>query len=449
MWFLSGGDALLACLGFWWTFPLASRGVLFLLSRSLFGEDLHGLGLLRAISGFGWRGIFSMLLWYRLFPTRNFTMPIVLLEGLRGRAVSQRQLVLTRTRGASGGAAIMSLVFTGVVATTVLGVTKMLMKGPSPAGFEVDFSAPELLVFFAYFLAVSVVETLHVAIGFAIYLDGRSHVEGWDVELGLRTLAKRLEESAARRSSGVAAFGMGLLALVPVWTKSFTQDSTGDVGIDPRATLEYVLEADEFGGFEERLRIKPKWEWSKEPRSRSRVSGIPEEGTFLGRLGLILFYCIVGAAIGGIVYLVAKAIIERAERGKKIEDDDPANWGIVASALKGGAEALPSDLAGAALALYARGEVARAFGLVYSAGIVSLVEEHEVVVRPSDTESMCLRRAQRVLGFDRVEPFRTITWTWQRAAYARMVPSRDELEAVLSALDALRSSAQASAEVTA
>jgi hypothetical protein len=44
-----------------------------------------------------------------------------------------------------------------------------------------------------YLLVISIVEPFYVAAGFSLYLNRRTELEGWDIELGFRTLAARLE----------------------------------------------------------------------------------------------------------------------------------------------------------------------------------------------------------------------------------------------------------------
>jgi hypothetical protein len=44
-----------------------------------------------------------------------------------------------------------------------------------------------------YLLVISIVEPFYVAAGFTLYLNRRTELESWDIELGFRTLAARLE----------------------------------------------------------------------------------------------------------------------------------------------------------------------------------------------------------------------------------------------------------------
>jgi hypothetical protein len=74
-----------------------------------------------------------------------------------------------------------------------------------PQALELDLrgfvtgSAPEWfdyveLAFYA--AAIAIVEPFYVAAGFALYLNRRTLLEGWDLELAFRRLAARLGDAA-------------------------------------------------------------------------------------------------------------------------------------------------------------------------------------------------------------------------------------------------------------
>jgi uncharacterized membrane protein len=46
------------------------------------------------------------------------------------------------------------------------------------------------------FLIISIIEPLYVAAGFALYLNRRTHLEGWDIELIFRRIAAHLSTEA-------------------------------------------------------------------------------------------------------------------------------------------------------------------------------------------------------------------------------------------------------------
>ena len=53
------------------------------------------------------------------------------------------------------------------------------------------------LLVLAYFLAMSISEPIYVAAGFMLYLNRRTDLEAWDMEIALRQLAGRLARKVA------------------------------------------------------------------------------------------------------------------------------------------------------------------------------------------------------------------------------------------------------------
>ncbi|MEX1024575.1 MAG: hypothetical protein WD226_05810 [Planctomycetota bacterium] len=110
-------------------------------------------------------------------------------------------------------------------------------------------------------------------------------------------------------------------------------------------------------------------------------------------------------------------------------------------ALEGGEDSLPGDVAAAVRAKFAAGRPIEAAGLLYRASLVRLVETHRVPIDVADTESACLRRAQRQLAAPLADAFRSVTHLWQSGAYAALAVEHEQLEAAIGAYLHLEGSA--------
>ena len=75
----------LAALLLWWLKPLLDRIPLYVLSHALFGNVPTLRATLRALPRLLWRQWLPALTWLRLDPARSFHLPVLQLEGLRGR----------------------------------------------------------------------------------------------------------------------------------------------------------------------------------------------------------------------------------------------------------------------------------------------------------------------------------------------------------------------------
>jgi hypothetical protein len=186
----------------WWLKPLYDRVLLHVLSRAVFGETVGWRGVLRAIPGLLRRsGLFRALTWGRFSPQRSFKLPIWQLEGVTGQTRRRRLASL------KGNGAIRLIIVCGafemILLFGALGLALMMMPPelvPSRLESLSDFFAGDkapiwfnVIYSLCYLLAISAIEPFYVAAGFSLYLNQRTELEGWDIELGFRTLAARLE----------------------------------------------------------------------------------------------------------------------------------------------------------------------------------------------------------------------------------------------------------------
>ena len=181
---------ILAVLLLWWLKPLWGRVPRFVLSRALFGATP---GVREVLGAKLWRKNPGDLLWRRPDPLRAFLSPIADLEDLSGSARRKRRAVL----GQRGSGAAMALTLIGMLMEVAVmiglaGLVMMMMPDAPQYSAEVLMdriltgSPPAWLSAVmpgVYLAAVSLVEPLVVAGGFGLYINRRTRLEGWDVEL--------------------------------------------------------------------------------------------------------------------------------------------------------------------------------------------------------------------------------------------------------------------------
>lgn len=191
----------------WWLKPLLDRAPLHVLSRAVFGEVPTARETLRALPAAAWNGLLASLTWRRIHSRRSFVLPVWQLEGSRGAAWRARVAVLSRRAG--GGATWLTIACLHLELALNIGFYGLLWL-LLPQSVEMDLRGmftgeqPQWFEFveLAFFAgAVAIVEPFYVAAGFALYLNRRTLLEGWDLEIAFRRLAARL----ARRSEGEAA----------------------------------------------------------------------------------------------------------------------------------------------------------------------------------------------------------------------------------------------------
>jgi hypothetical protein len=440
----------------WWLIPIFDRVPLFVISRELFGESISARDVLRALPRLWTRHLIYSLLLYRLDPARSFILPMLELEGgdIRGRARRRAALV----RATTGPAAWLTFVFFSlhIVMAVAFLVALILMLPDRPEW------TPEILwdnfwagtaPWWAYasvpaaeFLGLSLVEPLYVAGGFALYLNRRTHLEGWDIELVFRRLANRLLVAGGRaaRTAAAALVVAALLLAGAVLAPStaFAQRFPGYPGVgetppkpepsaksrpasrDPRAAIDEVLRRPEFGRQEKR------WVWRSRGESEEpRIPNFEMPGflQFLARLfatGLEgVLWVLAGIVLAGLIYLIVsrlRALGPREARPKRQAQAPP-----VVGTFGAQAAALPDDVPGAALAHFQAGRHVEALGLLYRGALTSLADRRAIVVAENATEGECLGVVRREAPTPVAAFFETVTRAWQMAAYAHRVPDAE------------------------
>jgi hypothetical protein len=404
--------AWVALVAIWWMKPAYDRVVLHVLSRAVFGE----LPTTRAVFGAAkdWlrTGLLSALL-LRLWPdtSRSFTLPVRQLERQSGRAGRERRAVLGRRIGSYATwltltcLAIEILVLTGSFGL----ITELFLPAKASEGgglLELLFGNSEDTdtVFgfddaFAYAAAVLVLEPFYVAAGFGLYLNRRTLLEGWDIEVALRSIAAR------HAAVLVLVIGMAA-ALMPF--QSFAQEK------DPKQEIAKVLEAKEFGYY----RDVKRWQ-SRERDGQGKgwdLGWLRGVGYALAKAGEVLMWIAAGALLAYALWWASRMLPRWRAAAPEPYRPPAALFGMDLAP-----ENLPPDVGAAAAALAREGKLREALGLLYRGALSELVHKRGVQLLASHTEGEAVRLAK--LAY-----FGALVDAWQQCAYARRMPQAADVE---------------------
>lgn len=197
-------DWLQAGVFIWWGKPFYDAVVLLVLSRAVFGDSLsprETLHELRRLPGV----LFASLTLRRFSLSRSFLLPAHLLEGLRGPARTARIRLLRQD--STAGARLLTMCSGWLELAMLFGMAALffwlapavLRPNLMDALTMADSVALQVVVQALYMVAISIAEPFYVAAGFALYLNRRTMLEAWDIEVALKRLAARLparEEAA-------------------------------------------------------------------------------------------------------------------------------------------------------------------------------------------------------------------------------------------------------------
>jgi hypothetical protein len=404
---------------FWWWKPAASRMVLFELSRRLFGERPSWRESLREIPRAWTRRFFYRFLFARLSPWLPVTLAVEDLEGLRGKLHKQRRQQLARR----GEGPVMWIYLIADLAACWFGIAILMLvwmfipegqDGAWQIAMESwDSSNPaEIPVIIlracvsCVMMAMSLADVFVTGAGFGIYLNNRTWLEGWDVELAFKRLARRLG---------------GALPMILVCLFSMPVASKAEEAKDPAQVIREVKEHPDFKVHTVIDKIPKK----RESKSSWDLSGLGAVAEVIGKL---LIYLVAASLIFAIGWLIwsNRHLFARGALGSPDLQHVPKARVVVG--LEVSPETLPEDIPSAALALWRLGRHHDALGLLYRGAISRVIESARVEIRESDTEGDCLRRVERAGEIARPDYFRGITGAWTRLAYAGRPPGDVEME---------------------
>jgi len=413
----------------WWLKPLYDRVPLHFLSRAAFGVRPGFRETLKAWPRLWMKGFLPALLWRRLSLIRSFALPAQMLEGLRGSAANRRVRTLAIDGGGSGF--LLTYAFVKIESVAVLG----LMWGTF--GLLPESIAPDLKGMFeavdfesgissgvywwmaaCYMAVVTLVEPFFVGAGFGLYLNCRTRIEGWDVELAFRRMASRLTGAIAAVVLGFGLLG-GTLHAAP--------------GDDPAGKIQEVMKRPEFEIHKLKTQQWVPVEDDEEEKPKKKQWQSSGESGFLdsmlrgiGLSSSVLLYSLVGCVVLClIVYLVLNRHLFFYRGGK---DDVQAPKVVMGMNIT--RESLPQDIVEAARAAWAAGDFKEALSLLYRGSLSWLVTRRRVPIKDSDTEEDCL--VQVLAAGDRTEGdyFRQLTGAWVQVAYALLPVSDVEMNAL-------------------
>ena len=454
-----------AIFAFWWLKPAYERLPLHILARALFGDTPSLKQALKALPGLLRPQLLASLTWRRFSATRSFDLPMLQLEGLSGQARSQRLMVLGQRD--AGAASWLTLVGMHLEMALWLGLVSLFYL-LLPAQIELDWSWQSLanaaagewlwlehLSNLLYVLVLIVWEPVYVACGFTLYLNRRTALEGWDIELVFRQLRQRL--------TGVAyalLLGCGLLLLqapAPVMAAeigSCPLPLEDPIGPEAPRLLKQPLSSQAAQHSIEQLLDQPPFE-HRETVTRWRFgeqeqADEPSEEQLAGLLELLekffklaefwnsidavalFFEALLWAALLGLVALLGWRYrqwlgVFAGRLGLPQRTATPPSRQLFG--LEVTPQSLPEDVAGTAEQLWVE-QPRAALGLLYRALLSRLLDDYRLPLHSAHTEREVLRLVQGLEHSELSSFSQALTLHWQNLAYGHRLPP-DELRQTL------------------
>lgn len=456
----------LAILVFWWLKPAYERLPLLILSQALFGSAPSLKQALKNFPSVLKPQLVASLTWRRFSLSRAFYQPVQQLEGLDGLPRAQRLAVLGQNNHRV--ARLLTIVGSTIEMTFWLGLM-VLFYAMIPPQIEADWSWRSLLDVEGewnwlehltngfYALVLIVWGPVYVSCGFALYLNRRTTLEAWDIELGFRKLRQRvlgsaltillssfltltlLPASAMADLSGVEAAPAesgyscplppldnpqtDLDAAPPDSPRLLAQTLTSEAS---RGAVRSVLEQPPF----KNTKVESGWHLAqtKHPAGSSAtpdwiaqlVVSLLNAGKTLAAAFEVLMWSLLVLTSGWIIWRyrswLATFVGRTPSRRARSTNAPQQLFGLQLRA-----ETLPADVAAVAEKLWLTSP-REALGLLYRALLSRLMTDYHLPLKSADTEGQILARIAELEQPNLDEFSSELTRHWQNLAYGHQAP---------------------------
>jgi hypothetical protein len=213
----------------------------------------------------------------------------------------------------------------------------------------------------------------------------------------------------------------GLLLCALTIGRAEASESPTSAPLTPKQSseaAERALNAPEFGTTVKVQRYRLRW--SEEPKQRPPTAIDSDAVARTLRIGMILLGL---AALVTIVIALARSRVRRTARSSAPSAPLPTT----VLGLDVRPDSLPEDIAAEVRRLWESGEVVAALSVLYRATLADLIHRRGVSFAVSATERECVEIASSSLSATAAAYFRQLTYAWQRAAYGRRFPDREQL----------------------
>jgi hypothetical protein len=418
----------------WWLKPLFAVMPILVLSRKLFGVTPQWRDLWSALGRWLLRRSWWELTLGRFQFRRSVRQIVRVLEGQAPRERVQLFLAMTPQWMVKGVLCLEMALFCGLISVIMYllpmelkpwrpelggwtGFRDLLMD-PASAQASAELRPLFLVYACSYLLSSMVGELLYLAASFGCYLNTRTELEGWDVEIDFKRMNRRLEtaqlgRAAAAGLSVLLALGLSLQPVSQAAQEKAAQPSTAAQQRAQRIKADPDFTIHRYQTLEMR---------SEETSSSSRWK-LP---SFLGDILGFLFYAALILAAAWLIWFIIKEVQKSSWWLQRYPSAVKPR--LVAQAVAGldvRPESLPDDPVAVARQLWAAGQCREAMSLLYRAALAWQIHQQQVNIIESDTEGDCVRRVAAEPGSAQREVplFRRLTSFWLGTAYAALPPA--------------------------
>ena len=441
----------IAGLVFWWLKPLYDRLVLHIISNKLFNNELSSSEALKALPSLIWNtGFFQSLTFRRLSLSRGFNLPIWQLEQLRGSSRSSRQRLLHLASHSQAVWLTIAMVHIEMILVFSLftlmylflpeNMARDFLDGIFDKNIEYKFWI-DILNYFFYVVVVTFIHPFYIAGNFALYINRRTQLESWDLELDFRKMGERLKNVMKHTPpvfllflfvAGLPVAPNTLYAETPKLTPTVDENEFLANSRKPaNASKQTIKEVMLSKNLNDKKVVK---RWVKKKKTRKKRFKNNESGfkkfmeplskfiSFVIEFGLWLLLAI---AILLLIYYRDRWL-HLFQRRQKREDDYQSPEVMFGMDVR--PESLPEDISTEARKLWQLGKPRAALSLLYRGALVRLINQEKIKLEDSFTEGDVLRVSEKKLETPKQRYLQQLTTQWKLIAYAHRTPNDVDMQ---------------------
>jgi hypothetical protein len=421
----------------WWLKPLYDRVLLHIVSHQMLNQSLSTPDIFSALPGLVRNtGFLGALTFRRLSLSRGFNLPIWQLEQLRGLPHKERQELLHLHSHLDAVLLMSSCRLLGLVLIVSFYVL-ILMFDPTDGSWDYirhafrenfDTGAQywgSLVYVLLYVLAVWIIEPFYMSASFSLYLNRRTQLEAWDIELAFRSLGDRLRGLAHHTLGFVGLLVMTVAFTLPPFPAQAADSETGKgeylaqerlPAEQSKEQIESIMKLDEFS----RIRMVKHWQARKQDKSKKDFNELSAslQILFANILKSLLWLVVIVLVVLAFVYRQKILAMLKPLQRKPLEHDLPD----ILFGMDIRPESLPDNLAVACRRLWESGQHREALGLLYRGALMHLTRHDHLLVQASHTEGDILQLARKHITGQRLAWLTAVTRAWQGCAYAHRIP---------------------------
>ncbi|PID45019.1 MAG: hypothetical protein CSB47_10265 [Proteobacteria bacterium] len=439
----------------WWLKPLYHRLILYVISHQVFGNSPSWADTLKALPELLFRtGLLGELTWRRFSFSRGFRLPVRQLERLTGSEHRARQqLLIEKVHAPVIWLNIAIFHFQIIFFFSFLMLLWLFVPGYYADELFYELvsnrlptlaSAIEIIVMLGFVAVITLLEPYYIAANFALYLNRRTQLEAWDIELDFRKMASRLSGLKNQINALVACIIVSLFSSsllnqsakaednraenTPSYTEHLSDTRLG--ASESSRVIQEVMQNEHL----HREKTTKRWRLKKtdETDTTETPADVPEWIQWLAkRVASVIEYALwLIIALAIVLLYVYRRYWLPIFINLPDKQDDTLQPDILFG-MDVRKESLPDDVIAAARALWHEGKTRDALSLLYRCALTRLINHDQLPLEHSHTEGDILKLSQPVLAAQSYNYLQKLTHSWMQVAYAHDAPMEADMSYLL------------------